>query len=530
MRMRILLPPRPLLFRAYHNVKSTSIMSASKQHEGQNKPKPKNPPLTHFLCLPLVNSVSLPQLESSLASFKASIPSAFPSKSDQREQQQSALIPDAAIRPVGTLHLTLGVMSLPTPERLEEALRFFHSLDLAALLRTAAANAAQKRLRASTKRVATPIELTEDSGDQGRIASQTTVSTDQSLATISTEEPSQDESATPRPFTISLESLHVLPRARTATVLHATPIDPTSRLYPFCEALRDKFLEAGFLQGEYKTEPRQTPRNQEGELQNTQHDGSAQGKPDSTTAMSTDKPAGEEPTLLEGMPAVLAKETAQPSNPPTATAPSQPPTSERKGKTKPRPLLLHATVVNTIYIRGRKRKPGGHGKKARNDRYTFDARDILSHYKSFYLDSERTIPRSSGGVITSRESEVTNNGNDGPNTQESPAAKENADAQSGKGETISAQLPSNNDVNETGYPFVWARNFPIEAVCICEMGAKKLDPHADDSGMNARLGEQYTVVAERSLSSWTMEQRAERYSMAESDDESVVEGGVKVSA
>lgn len=531
MRMRIILPPRPLFFRAYHSVKSTPTMSGNnKQHVGQNKPKPKSPPLTHFLCLPLVNSVSLPQLESSLASFKASIPPAFPSKSEQREQQQGALIPDAAIRPVGTLHLTLGVMSLPTPERLEEAMRFFHSLDLAALLRTAGENAAQKRLRASTrKRDSTPIESTEKSGDQQKTANMSTASIDQSLASGLAEEPSQDDHAIPQPFTISLESLHVLPRARSAAVLHASPVDPTSRLYPFCEALRDKFLGAGFLQGEYKSAPKKIPKNQESEVQDTQQYEPAQDKPDSTTA-TTNKPAGEEPTLLEKTPAELSKETAQQLNPPVATAPSQSPTSEREDKPKPRPLLLHATVVNTIYIRGRKRKPGAQGKKARNDRYTFDARDILSHYKNFYSDSERTIPRSGDGFIPRREPDISDHGNDEPDTQESPAAKGNADAQSGKGEPASAQLPSNNDAKEAGYPFVWARNFPIETVCICEMGAKKLDPNADDSGMNARLGEKYTVVAERSLNSGAIERRTERNSMAESNDGRVEEGGVKVSA
>lgn len=38
----------------------------------------------------------------------------------------------------------------------------------------------------------------------------------------------------------------------------------------------------------------------------------------------------------------------------------------------------------------------------------------------------------------------------------------------------------------------------MESVCICEMGAKKLNP--DEGGLNARLGEEYKVVAERSLS------------------------------
>lgn len=60
--------------------------------------------------------------------------------------------------------------------------------------------------------------------------------------------------------------------------------------------------------------------------------------------------------------------------------------------------------------------------------------------------------------------------------------------------------------NEPKYPFLWAKEFPLEKVCICEMGAKKIDlsnssepvsdAHVD---LAERLGEQYRVVTERSL-------------------------------
>ncbi|KAL2821910.1 AKAP7 2'5' RNA ligase-like domain-containing protein [Aspergillus granulosus] len=361
--------------------------------------KPKRPPLTHFLCLPLVNDLSLPQLESSLAAFKASIPNA-PAKSDLTEQQRRyqqpcPLIPDDAIRPVGTLHLTLGVMSLPTPERLNEALDFFQSLDLPHLLRAAGEIAAQR------KRLNAPTTNGTSIGGVANI--------DKALAVPSIDEHSQGESAMPEPFTISLESLHALPRARSTTILHAAPVDPTSRLYPFCEALREKFQEAGFMQKEY----------------------------------------------------------------------------QRGSTTKPRPLLLHATVVNTIYIRGRKHNTGGHKKDRRASQYTFDARDLVSQYRNFYLDEERTVPRS-GGVVARDDSSKIND----------ITGRNDADSHS-EGEDSLAQ-PTSDDENPS-FPFIWARNFPIESVCICEMGAKKLNPNEDETGRNARLREKYAVVAERSL-------------------------------
>ncbi len=66
---------------------------------------PPRPALTHFLCLPLVTAASRPQLSESLASFHADVTSAT-----------GFNVPAEAVRPVDTLHLTLGVMSLPQKE------------------------------------------------------------------------------------------------------------------------------------------------------------------------------------------------------------------------------------------------------------------------------------------------------------------------------------------------------------------------------------------------------------------------------
>ncbi|PWY87264.1 hypothetical protein BO94DRAFT_624438 [Aspergillus sclerotioniger CBS 115572] len=320
--------------------------------------KEKRPSLTHFLCLPLINTTSLPQLESSLATFKSSIPLLPPPDTTTHHSlrplpQPQPLIPASAHRPVGTLHLTLGVMSLPTPDRLSQALDFLQSLDLVSMLRDSTSTLASDKQE---------------------------------------------------PLIISLKSLHALPRPKAATVLHASPVDPTSRLYPFCVKLRDAFLDAGFLVPE-----------------------------------------------------------------------------ARKRK-----LLLHATVVNTIYAkgkgvsaprsRGKGFAGGGGGGGKRKEQYSFDARGLIAKYRGQTLGVEG---ESGVGDIVGEGDGVSGSG-----------------SEDGEGSQVGGE--GNGDEEKA---FVWARDFPIEAVAICEMGAKKLEPDlgGQDGGMNARLGEKYRVVGEKSL-------------------------------
>jgi activating signal cointegrator complex subunit 1 len=46
-----------------------------------------------------------------------------------------------------------------------------------------------------------------------------------------------------------------------------------------------------------------------------------------------------------------------------------------------RPLLLHATILNTIYVKGRNSSRGGKGK--RHEKLTVDARQILERYDDY---------------------------------------------------------------------------------------------------------------------------------------------------
>lgn len=101
----------------------------------------KKPALTHFLCLPLINAASRSVLEGSIRKFK-----------EEAISLQQALIEDdtaggakrvnnakvvldllrnpRAVRPIGTLHLTIGVMSLQDGKNQEPGARLQEAITL----------------------------------------------------------------------------------------------------------------------------------------------------------------------------------------------------------------------------------------------------------------------------------------------------------------------------------------------------------------------------------------------------------------
>ncbi len=202
---------------------------------------PKAAP-THFLCIPLVTPISRPQLTQSLAVFQ-----------DDVSSPASFGVPADAVRPVGTLHLPLGVFSFPKNEGLEKA------KELLRLLRP-------REMLAGIK----PPVMPGAEADAGPGADGT------------------------KPLTITLRGLESMQPASKATVLYAPPADQLGTLQAFCEKLRQVFQDAELMMGEN------------------------------------------------------------------------------------RPLLLHATILNTIYVNGGrdKRKAGKKG-----ERLTVDARGILDRYE-----------------------------------------------------------------------------------------------------------------------------------------------------
>jgi activating signal cointegrator complex subunit 1 len=171
----------------------------SKRH-GKGKSGPKKPQLTHFLCLPLVTDTSRVQLKTGLERLK-----------DDLEQEQ--LVPAKAVRPVSTIHLTLGVMSLDDTQ-LEESKLFLQDMSLHRILR----------------------DLTQRQAAE-RAAEEGTISENLNAAAM----PDTDS------LTINLEALTPMQSPTKTSILYASPKDSTQRLVPFATLLRKEFTERGFM-------------------------------------------------------------------------------------------------------------------------------------------------------------------------------------------------------------------------------------------------------------------------------------------
>ncbi len=388
------------------------IVSLSNKKMPAWNPHPqKKPPLTHFLCLPLLTPTSTPQLQASLAHLKSVIEALQPATeganvtagAQTRPPRSRPLVPPAAFRPLGTLHLTLGVMSLKEPARLRGALQLLEDLDLEALLSGVSVGKSSPenmvvgesplpplgRGRATEK---SPDRLEEESSISQNMmglaartidtpAAQATEGEATTTTTLKTlckpispppisnpsSEPPLPNSSPPAPLTISLHTLSPFPAQNPthATVLHTAPDDPTQRLQPFCHSLLTPFQTAGYI------------------------------LPD-------------------------------------------PPERE---------LTLHATLINTVYAK--KKRRDGEGKRA--GKVTFDATPIM-----------RVFNEGGGGELSSSP----------PRTG----------------------IGSHADNINNG-AFTFASAIAINRVQICEMGAKKLDPECDLQG----LGERYVVVAEKRI-------------------------------
>jgi activating signal cointegrator complex subunit 1 len=183
------------------------------------------------LCIPL----SGPQLARTLSSFRADV-----------TDPNSFNVHPQAVRPLGTMHLTLGVMTLKGDEALGRAADLLRGLRLREILD-------QARAAAASARATTIGQQQEEEGGPG--------------------------------LTVTLQGLGAMQAPSKTSVVYAPPLDPGGLLRRFCELVRGRFQEAG----------------------------------------------------------VMAQEE--------------------------RPLLLHATVVNTIYIGDRRLK-----------RVAMDARDLMAKY------------------------------------------------------------------------------------------------------------------------------------------------------
>jgi len=328
----------------------------------------KKPPLTHFLCLPLVTPVSKPQLESSIRQFRDAVATKDQSTTrqadmdDDEDQQSETIIRSVhpkAIRPIGALHCTLGVMSL-SKEELEKAVETLKGLDVRFMLEQAGGNGTRQSKVSEANKSATYIAEAPTNNDLPFL--QRPISP-----------PSVERGMTP--LQVDLRGLISMHPPHKTSILYSAPADLTDRLYPFCLSVQTIFKDQGFL------------------------------VPD-----------------------------------------------DRK-------LKLHATIVNTIYAKGRKRRPPR-------------------------KEAARATPERAG----------TANRSEGDQA-ESAAQAQQDDRSQGHGPNANAPLKIDaTSILEKFKDFVWAKDVPINRIAICEMGAKKITNAEGDV-----VGEQYTEVASVAL-------------------------------
>lgn len=200
-------------------LQSTSTLSrtvsppAPSQHRTTTTPhsKPKKPPLTHFLCLPLITPENRPHLAAALDHLRADVKAHTP-------------VPPQAVRPVGTLHLTLGVMSLSAAQ-LADAIAHLEELDIAQLLRgittqaIAAETADQAGVSENGGAVANPS-----------VSFSAAVGADPGAALV-----------------VRLMGLLPMQRPSQTSILYAEPVDGTGRLERFAQSVRGMFEEGGWV-------------------------------------------------------------------------------------------------------------------------------------------------------------------------------------------------------------------------------------------------------------------------------------------
>ena len=346
-------------------------------------PAQKKPPLTHFLCLPLITPTSRLQLESSVRAFRNDVSPKYSkvnrdaeSESDGKQEIVLPFVHPKAIRPVGALHCTLGVMSLDR-QKLSEAINFLQSVEIQTLLRTVGEST--MGLSRTTGEVETPTTSREANGSNER---------SEDLPSLKRPITPPEVDRTPGPLNVCLRGLESMHTPTKTSILYIAPSDEAGKLYLVCLALQKMFQEKGFLVEDN------------------------------------------------------------------------------------RQLKLHATIVNTIYAKGSKRKPKRYHKQqipepAANDK----TREEHTEGHPIQGEGDEPVAADAGSAGLAR------------------VARD--DRSQGHGPDANAPLKIDaTSILEKYKDFVWAEDVVLDRVAICEMGAKKI-LDADGSVKY----EEYTEVA-----------------------------------
>ncbi|KAK5684444.1 hypothetical protein LTS10_004314 [Elasticomyces elasticus] len=190
------------------------------RHNGSRRPAAaKKRPLTHFLCLPLVTAESRPQLELSIKGFVDEVAGG---QADSDGGDVTSRVHPKAIRPVGALHCTLGVMSLDKAGLLE-AVQALQSLDMKSMLQQARSQGSTSTMKDS--------EVATEPGTSSLTRPVSPPLIEREVA----------------PLMIDLKGLVSMHDPQNTSILYSAPEDRSNRLYPFCQAVQKHFSDAELL-------------------------------------------------------------------------------------------------------------------------------------------------------------------------------------------------------------------------------------------------------------------------------------------
>lgn len=216
----------------------------------------RRPPLTHFLCLPLNTSSSTPHLRAALQDFALDVAKdrdagdgSSRSANGPRDTVKNGVnggtgaqrtIPPRAVRPPGAIHLTIGVMSLLTPERIKAACDFLEGLDVKTIIAKVAATANTSTQSTETRPSSRNEQQTEKKRDELSLSAKNKADhSDHSSASSSLPDAP--------PIRIALTSLLPMQLPERTSTLYAAPTPQQPILLPFAQTLHDAFVEAGYL-------------------------------------------------------------------------------------------------------------------------------------------------------------------------------------------------------------------------------------------------------------------------------------------
>ena len=148
-------------------------------------------------------------------------------------------VPIKAVRPIGTLHLTLGVMHLDSKEKIDAASELLKTTDMDISLDEAAQPSGRTLQHSEPQSQSHPRAL-------GSASAGADIPLLANLKSYS--QPKQEQAQ----LVIQLKGLHTMQQPSKTRVLYAEPIDTTERLSSFCQLLRNKFLNESFIMDEEK--------------------------------------------------------------------------------------------------------------------------------------------------------------------------------------------------------------------------------------------------------------------------------------